>query len=235
MEHLYTQNEQRRTIARILGSDQLAADLVQANTEFHLSRGHLAARSDFIFGNHQLASFYFINAAPQWQTFNGGNWNTLETYLKRYIGCRNINTEIYTGTYGTVTYKDIRGNDQEIHLAPTNNGRRVPVPKIYYKVVIDRRNRAGIAFIGVNNPYVTLPDILRDYTYCRNVMDRVTYIPWSRHIRMGHLYACSVNEFARAIGELPPLPPTDRLLVSPPGVCVPTNPRDDVNSSAGNF
>lgn len=228
MDNLYSQREQRRTVARILGSDQLAGELIHANSELFLSRGHMAASSDFIFRNHQLASFYFVNAAPQWQTFNGGNWNTLEQYLKRYVACRNINTEIYTGTYGVVTYKDIRGEDQEIHLSACNNARRVPVPKVYYKVVIDVRNRAGIAFIGVNNPYVALPEILRDYTYCRNVMDRVTYIPWSRHLRMGHLYACSVNEFARAIGDLPQLPPTDRLLVSPPGVCVPTNPRDEV-------
>lgn len=229
MEHLYTVNEQRRTIARILRSDQLAAELIPGNGELSLSRGHLAARSDFIFGNHQLASFYFINAAPQWQSFNGGNWNTLEQYLKRYVACRNINTEIYTGTYGVVTFRDVNGQAQEIHLSATNNGRRVPVPKVYYKVVIDVRNRAGIVFIGVNNPHVSLQDILRDYTYCRNVMDRVTYIPWSRHLRMGHLYACSVNEFARAIGGLPQLPPTDRLLVSPPGVCnAPTIPSDDV-------
>lgn len=213
VNNLYTRNQQRRTIATILGSDRLAGELIQPSGDLFLSRGHLAARSDFIFGNHQLASFYFVNAAPQWQSFNGGNWATLEDHLKRYIARRNINTEIYTGTFGLLTFPDIRGVHQPIHLSVANNRRRIPVPQVFYKVVINARNRAGIAFIGINNPYASLQDIQRNYTLCRNVMERVNYIPWSRNLRLGYLYACSVSEFARAIGHLPQLPPTDNLLL----------------------
>lgn len=214
MNRLYTRGQQRRTIATILGSAQIAANLIHATNDLFLSRGHLAARSDFIFGNHQHASFYFINAAPQWQTFNGGNWATLEDHLKRFIARRNLNTEIWTGTHGIFTHIDVRGVQRELYLSANNNARRVPVPKVFFKVVISPRTRAGIAFIGVNDPYASLQDIQTNYTYCRNVMNRVNYIPWNRqNLRMGFLYACEVNEFTRAIGQLPQLPPTNTLLV----------------------
>lgn len=213
MNRLYTQRTQLRTISIILGSDKLAAELIQPSRKLFLSRGHMAAKSDFIFGNHQQSSFYFVNAAPQWQTFNGGNWATVEDHLKRFVARRNINTEIYTGTYGILTYKDVKGVQQKIYLSVNNSERKVPVPKVYYKVVINAKSRSGIVFIGINNPYATLQDIQKDYTYCQNVMDKVTYIPWSKNLLMGYLYACSVNDFVKAIGDLPQLPPTDSLLL----------------------
>lgn len=213
INRLYTRSMQRRTISKILGSNKLGGELVKPSGDLFLSRGHLAAKTDFIFGNHQLASFYFINAAPQWQTFNGGNWAILEDHLKRFIARRNINTEIWTGTYGIVTYKDVNGTQQQIYLSVKENTRKVPVPKIYYKVVIDTKSRAGIVFVGVNNPYATMENIENDYTYCQNVMAKVTYIPWNRNLKTGYLYACSVNEFAKRIGALPELPPTDSLLL----------------------
>ena len=52
-------------------------DTYVTSTQF-LARGHLAAKSDFVFATAQRATFFFTNAAPQWQPFNAGNWNFLE-------------------------------------------------------------------------------------------------------------------------------------------------------------
>lgn len=214
VNNLYERKVQRQTISKILGSEQLGVDLVPEVGDLFLSRGHLAARSDFIFGLQQQGTFYFTNAAPQWQTFNGGNWAILEANLKRYVDSQNMEIEIYTGTYGVVTYKDVEGIPREIYLASNGTDRRIPVPKVYYKVAIDYSRLAGIVFIGVNNPYATMEEILSDYTYCEDVMDKVKYIPWNReNIQRGHLYACSVNEFAEAIGHLPALPTITKLLL----------------------
>lgn len=193
---LYTRNRQRDTIGRILGSRTLGENLIAQRGDLFLSRGHLAARSDFIFGIHQQATFYFLNAAPQWQQFNGGNWATLEDHLKRYVDRKNIRVEIYTGTYGVLTFDDVNGEPQEIYLATNGTDQRIPVPKIFYKVVIDEKENAGIVFVGVNNPYATMDEIQKDYVYCDNVMDQVDYIPWNtRRLQMGYLYACSVSDF----------------------------------------
>lgn len=72
INNLYTQVQQRQRIAQLTGIDTYVT-----STQF-LARGHLAAKSDFVFATGQRASFYFINAAPQWQPFNAGNWMWLE-------------------------------------------------------------------------------------------------------------------------------------------------------------
>lgn len=72
---MYTQAQQKSTISDIVGSE--LADKYITNTQY-LARGHLAAKTDFIYATGQRATFFFINAAPQWQPFNAGNWNWLE-------------------------------------------------------------------------------------------------------------------------------------------------------------
>lgn len=72
---MYTQVQQKATIAQYVGN--ALADRYVTSHQF-LARGHLAAKSDYVFATGQRATFYFINAAPQWQPFNAGNWNWLE-------------------------------------------------------------------------------------------------------------------------------------------------------------
>jgi DNA/RNA endonuclease G (NUC1) len=75
VDNLYTQNSQKAAIASLVG--QALAD-AYVNSTYFLARGHLAAKSDFVLAQPQRATFTFVNCAPQWQPFNGGNWNTLE-------------------------------------------------------------------------------------------------------------------------------------------------------------
>lgn len=59
-------------------------DMMPSGGDFYLTRGHLAARSDFIYRPMQRASYNFLNVAPQWLTFNGGNWAILEEVQRNY-------------------------------------------------------------------------------------------------------------------------------------------------------
>lgn len=69
---IHTRNNQRNTIATILGSSTAAARFVeQPDSDVFMARGHMAAMTDFISANEQRSTFLFINTAPQWQTFNG--------------------------------------------------------------------------------------------------------------------------------------------------------------------
>ena len=71
----------RDTIADLVGSEELADQYVEVQTNASktrrylqatfLSRGHLAPNADFIFGSWMDSSFHFVNVAPQWQSFNG--------------------------------------------------------------------------------------------------------------------------------------------------------------------
>lgn len=148
-----------------------------------------------------------MNAAPQWQVFNGGNWQTVESAIKNFVADRNIEVDAYTGTYGTTTLLDEKNKPHEIFLAfDENNNGLIPVPKLYYKILVDRKTQNGIVLIGVNNPYLDLKEILSDYVICKDVSDQINWVPWDKtNIKLGYSYACDVNEFMAVVKHIPDL------------------------------
>lgn len=150
---------------------------------------------------------HFQNIAPQWQVFNDGNWLEIEIGIKQFVADKNIVVDAYTGTFETTTLKDEAGIDHEIYIYvdPTNpNTKLIPVPKIYYKILVDRKSQDGIVLIGVNNPYLTLSEIQNDYLFCKDVGDKVNWINWNRkNISLGYSYACDVNDFFKVVKHLP--------------------------------
>jgi DNA/RNA endonuclease G (NUC1) len=46
-----------------------------------------------------------MNAAPQWQSFNDGNWRLIEEQVRRFAGSYVRPLTIYTGTHGITTLK----------------------------------------------------------------------------------------------------------------------------------
>lgn len=63
------------------------------------TRGHLAPKADFIYGSQQLATFYYVNASPQFSCFNNQNWGSLEEYIRDIAYHNNQDLLVYTGTY----------------------------------------------------------------------------------------------------------------------------------------
>lgn len=115
---------------------------------------------------------------------------------------RNISLDVYTGTHGAIKINDTDGTPQEIYLDADN--RKVPVPKIFYKILINKSNNSGIVLIGVNNPHISVDEILRDYVVCDDISDNIKYIKWRpEDIRRGYSYACEVNNFLENVPHLP--------------------------------
>lgn len=109
---------------------------------------------------------------------------------------RNITLEVYTGTHGV-----IKLNGSEIYLDADNA--KVPVPKIFYKMLIDHAKDSGVVIVGVNNPHASLEEILDDYIVCVDVSDEIKYIKWRpKDIRRGYSYACEVNDFLENVPHL---------------------------------
>jgi len=72
---------------------------------------------------------------------------------------------VYTGTYGVATLPNVNGIETELYLYVDSNGNKaIPVPKFYWKAVYDPKGQAGVAFVGINNPYVSDPQ--GDYLIC---------------------------------------------------------------------
>ncbi|CAH0628807.1 unnamed protein product [Chrysodeixis includens] len=198
---MYTQTQQKAAIAQYVGRNM--AQRYVTNLKY-LARGHLAAKSDYVFATGQRATFYFINAAPQWQPINAGNWNALEQDLRARIGAAGYRTVIYTGTFGVMQLRDGHYRFQDIYLVP--NRTQIPVPLYYYKVAYDPSRRIGTAFITINNPYYT-PAEARARQFCTDRCRNNGAFNWMRwqpdRIDIGYSFCCTIDDFRRTIPHLP--------------------------------
>lgn len=188
---------------------QLVGPLIDAyftKGEF-LSRGHLAAKTDFVFPFGQRATFHYVNCAPQWVNFNGGNWNTLEVDLRKHINDINADTIIYTGTFGVTQLFNQYGRRVDIYLYDDeNNNPVIPVPMYFYKVVYSPATKMGTAFVGINNPYYT-PEEMRELFFCDDKCRGVTNYSWLTwmpdSIADGCSFCCTIPDFKRTVPHLP--------------------------------
>jgi DNA/RNA non-specific endonuclease len=214
VDAIHSRNNQRTTIGQILGSTRLAAIYIEADpSDVFLARGHMAAMTDFISANEQRSTFLFVNTAPQWQTFNSLNWVSVEISSRRLAADRNINLDVYTGTFGITSLRDESNVNRQIFIDGRNGNRQIPVPMIYYKILVNRANQSGVVLIGVNNFHRTLPEILADYVICTDVSSRINYVSWQRtNLRRGYGYACEVNDFLRRVPHIPGIVVTSLLV-----------------------
>lgn len=85
VDQKYARKNQQDTFAMILKSKSLARRYVRNDQLYFLSRGHLTPKADFLYGSEQASTFHYVNVAPQWQIFNGGNWQKLEADVKNLL------------------------------------------------------------------------------------------------------------------------------------------------------
>lgn len=203
VNNLFSPPSQKHAVAQLVGS---AVEHYFTNDQ-HLSRGHLAAKTDFVFAFGERATFHYVNCAPQWTGFNGGNWNTLEVDLRNHIHNAGYDTIIYTGTYGVSQLFNANGMRVDIHLnTDMNNNPVIPVPKYFYKVVHEVNSKRGISFIGINNPYYTANEA-RSLFFCRDVCRNNTQFQWlswdPNDPAKGYTFCCTVEDFANTVRHLP--------------------------------
>lgn len=198
---LYTRATQRVTINNLLGLNESDTTYIHATNNYYLARGHLTAKADYVFGAAHRLTFWFVNVAPQWQTFNGGNWNYLEQDVRNYASNNALDLVVYTGTYGVATLPHAKtGKAVGLYLyADSNNNKGLPVPAVYWKFVYEPITKAGIVLIGVNNPYQESKNEL-----CTDVSSKLNWLTWySDSQSNGYSYACTVAEFKPLVSFFP--------------------------------
>ncbi|KAJ1526129.1 hypothetical protein ONE63_009292 [Megalurothrips usitatus] len=196
---LYIRKNQRSAIAQLLGSAELAQKYIGDDSTHFLARGHLSAKADHIQGPQQRATFYYINVAPQWQTFNGDNWEKLESSVRDWVVSSGRSVHVVTGTWGTATLPDKDGKETELYLQADKQ--YIRVPKYYWKVVYDPATKQAAAFVGLNNPYhETQPaDVL-----CEDVCARYNWLSWkASNQQSGYGFCCDVNELRKIVTTIP--------------------------------
>lgn len=79
----YSKNSQVEAMKQLLGTDNtlpngdMIIDSSSSGTNY-FAKGHLSPDAAFIEGAEQDATYFYFNVAPQFQSFNNGNWKALE-------------------------------------------------------------------------------------------------------------------------------------------------------------
>lgn len=90
---------QDKLFTKLLGENQT---YINKKEQKMLSKGHLAAKADFLYGAQQRATFWLTNTAPQWLKFNAGSWLHVEESLRNFALKTGKDFIVYTGTYVSV-------------------------------------------------------------------------------------------------------------------------------------
>ena len=140
--------------------------------------------------------------APQWQSFNNGNWKQLEEAVRNYATSSQSNVQVYTGTYGILSLRDVNNSNKRIYLYNEDGNKFLSSPLYYWKVVHNPDTNQAMAFVGVNNPYLTSSPTHK----CTNVCDRLSWVDWDRKdLDKGYMYCCDVQDFREYVEYLPDL------------------------------
>ena len=100
-------------------------------------RGHLAPFKDMMIDSISAAeSFYMSNISPQKKDFNGREWRKLENHV-RSLAKKN---EIYVTTGGVLS----------CDLESIGKKNKVSVPKLFYKIIYDDKNKRMTAYLMPN-------------------------------------------------------------------------------------
>lgn len=136
----------------------------------------------------------------------------VEDGSRRLAADRNSTLTVYTGTHGILKLRALNGKFREIYLDMAN--KQIPVPKIFYKLLIDESKKSGIALVCVNNVHISIEEIRRDYVICEDVSDSIKYIKWRKaDVKRGFCYACRVDEFLAKVPHVKNLLRVENLLI----------------------
>jgi len=175
----------------------------------YFAKGHLAPDAAFIYNVQQDATYYFINVAPQFQSFNNGNWKALEMAVRKLASSLGRDLQVVTGTHDILQYPNSDNKKTDIFLEEEQS--LVPAPKYYWKLVRDPINDTAAVFIGLNDPHIKSPP----RKLCRDRCSEMSsWVKWSMdRLEAGFMYCCSVEDASKRIKGIPMVTETGGLLV----------------------
>jgi len=211
MNDMYTKKNQRRVVTALLdGVTKIDGEtIIETNSKAkdYFAKGHLAPDANFVYEVLQDATYYFINVAPQFQSFNGGNWKALELDVRNLATRLKRDLQVTTGTFGILEYPDAHQRSTSIFLSSSSY---VPAPKLFWKVVLDPATGQSAAFMGLNDPHATVAP----KNLCKNrciEMSSWLHLEFD-DLDSGYVYCCSVPDAHRIIKSMPAVPENSRLL-----------------------
>nr|XP_022913471.1 uncharacterized protein LOC111424224 [Onthophagus taurus] len=202
---VYTQENQKKAITGLFtGDEKKEVEGYFVKGQKYLAKGHLTPNVDYDFLYQRKATFFYINAVPQWQQINNGNWKALEGDVRDMAAQSSNFLNIYTGAVGISEFFQ-----KQLFLC----NKQLPVPKFVYKVVVLPGNAPkAVAFVMSNNPY----DKTESSSFkCTDVCNSVGHFINTEHTKCnksyekGCLYCCQVDDVLRK--SIPFLPVTGNM------------------------
>ncbi|XP_053687665.1 uncharacterized protein LOC128737126 [Sabethes cyaneus] len=200
---VYTQNSQRKRLGELLGSEAEAHKYISSSS--FLAKGHLTPDGDFVLNTWASATYFYINAAPEWQIINVGNWIRVENAARAVAARLNDTVTVFTGVYEILTLPNDAGQPVPITLSENS---QLEVPKWFWKVLHHVNSNSAVAFVTLNNPFAQQGEYL-----CQDVCDR---FGWGQNefkdLGKGFTYCCTVQELRKAIKFIPTKADTPNIL-----------------------
>ncbi|XP_055532391.1 uncharacterized protein LOC129722726 [Wyeomyia smithii] len=148
-DNSYKQAQQKEQFTKLLGSADQANKYI--NDTQLLIAGHMTPKGDGVFRSWKRATFFYINAVPQWKTIKTGNLNRVEATVLEIAQRLHESLLVIQGTSGVLTLPHVNGTEVSIALEET----AIDVPLWTWKIVKSPSRDAGIAFVTLNNPFET--------------------------------------------------------------------------------
>ncbi|XP_069688118.1 uncharacterized protein [Periplaneta americana] len=215
---VYSCKSQAKYVAGILGSQNQVKQFIKCDYGRlqYLAKHHLVPASDFLFEYQKKATSYYINTVPQWESISSGNWRILEDRIRVFANKQKSDLTIVSGTLDVTSLPDVKGVERKLYLNRDKKGNViVPVPALFWKLVLNHNKNSGIVFIGVNNPYHR--DLFRlGFIICTNICGNTVswFSGWNRmDLSQGFIYCCAVNDFKLKAG-IYPFPYSAKYLLS---------------------
>lgn len=167
--------------------------------KYYFDRGHLTPKSSQVYIFGCMATFVYLNTAPQWRTANGGNWAAIEVHANHMATTLGVDLDVYTGVMGKLELPDLDANNvpKEVFLSASNEEKIFPVPLYFWKIIFEPPSKRGVAYITVNNPHLSGKN-LQAFKACKTPImfqEGVQMPNWNlRDLIAGHSYMCDVND-----------------------------------------
>ncbi|BES96769.1 Endonuclease_NS [Nesidiocoris tenuis] len=194
-DNAYKQSNQEKVLKAILGPKSATEYLDSKATKF-LARGHLAPDADFANSPQQLATYFFVNAAPQWQSINAGNWLRTEVNARTVAAANQVDLEVVTGTLGVSKMVDDKGKEKEVYMEGKD---RLPVPEYYWKILRNPQDDSCMAIVATNNPFLkSAPTPI-----CKDVCKANNWPTYQDDLFKGYVYCCEYKDLKKAVPHVP--------------------------------
>lgn len=212
MNDYYTKASQNKTVTATLGTSTIkSVPIIETTTDgtHYFAKGHLSADAAFVYNVQQDATYFFFNVAPQFQSFNNGNWKALEMAARDIAITKKRGIMEYTGTHEYLRYADTNNNPAPIFLYTANGKQYIPAPLYYWKVLHDPATNTAAAFIGLNNPHAeTAPKEL-----CPNRCAELPWVDWKiTNLDGGYMYCCDVSAARLGVPSMPDIKASGLLI-----------------------